>query len=909
MHPDSQEEHTSTVEHYTSTPGEEHLEETVYFTEAQPTSRVDMRSHHDTLGGAMDMGVVNLRDYLMRPILSNNISWSNNNPGMFLAFNPWKTFLENDNIRSKLRDFRYVRGDLNVKITINASRFHYGKMIVAYEPLEEYSGLNRWNNFVTLSQMPYVSINPSMNETQEMTLPFFSQLNWMDWNKEDTYRLGTLKFYIVNQLRQANAEAPNDPDPIHISVFLWMSDPVIKLPTNMPSPQAGFNDKIKTTSASSVGNHEMEGIKAVGSAASKSSRLSSAASAAAGAASSASSRASEVVSNVSNKANDFMTRWNRATGDEYGQGAISKPASAIASYATSVANMGVPVVSELARATEVAVGLGGRIASFFGFSRPANVDNPHYVKPLGYSSLANLVGEDNVVKFTLDPKQEIPISTNNFGLSGEGDCMTFQQMFGRESFLGSVEWTTSDLATEKLVTIPVTPGLHSVQPFGETGLAHFNTMLRWATMPFSAWTGGMRFRFEIVCSNFHRGRFRIVYVTEEDEEADYNTNYTALVDITDTTEVVVKVGWNRAEPWLEISSQASEYPTLNNFIGTTLENPDFNGYLQLYVVNPISGPEINAPAFINVYCCASDDFEVSVPKDPRINDVGASENLVYDTPEDGDWEDNVSPVPQGGYLDNSPEPIGTFEAATLAPALSHRPHDAALHFGERFGSLRAFLKRYTNLVRIDANLFDNGNGLCHTTFRLPNRPAYNHSRSVDSPPGWADQEFYYTLLQHYRACFIGETGAVRYKVCPIIHQTDQGENSRQVYHFTGLSSSTTPYTRGDMDAFGFREIGFNGQYWQPDSVNPAIESEVPYYNPYNFALARSGGLFGMDSSVSEASNKINSVRRDFAYSMITRSEGGAKNATFLVACAAGEDYSLHWLHSAPVTIFQQELES
>lgn len=857
-----------------------------------------MSSDHAALGGAMDVSVVSLGDYLMRPIRIDKFSWSNEEMGRFKTLNPWALFLENSHVKSKLRDFKYVRGDLNVKFVVNASKFHYGKLAVAYSPLHNYSGLPHIPNFVTESQMPLISLNPSKNESQEMTLPFFSQLNWIDWKQARTYDLGELLLYVVNPLMQANSATPDDPDAINVSVFAWMSNPVIKLPTQMGLQEQAGGSNVKNAQRlprNPTGRRAITGRSDPG-------PVQSAASSASNAASTVQKHAKKAVET----GNSIAARWDRATGDEYGQGAISKPASTVASWGESISSWGIPVVSEFAKATEVAANVGGRIASFFGFSRPTNVDNPSVFKPLGYSSLANVVGEDNAVKLTLDPKQEIPIGTSNFGLQGPGESMTFNQMFERESFIGKMSWENSQATDTLLAEIPVNPG---IRPFNGSGWASspdgaefYNTMLGWTTMPFALWTGSMRFRFETICSQFHRGRFQIVYVTEQGETPTYHTNYNTIIDITDTTEIVIKVGWNRMEPWLAIDHHNIVYPNLSDN-GAFPDSNIQNGFLQVRVVNPLSGPDVAAHGEINVYCCGSDDFEVALPTDPHIasgatGELQPGETMVSPTTSTRP----IHPLPQGGFLNDTPEEIGATQSLELAPSLASRPHDASLHFGERFGSLRAFLKRYILAGYHTIDSEGVGYSRLTTGIILPNRPEmYGFGGTVGQSSG--TKQGYHTLLAHYRTCFIAETGGIRYKIIPDMSGSENSEVDTQTHYITQLTT-LEPDTGGSFPPFDQLKDdgqGYHGQYWQPSRLNPAIEAEVPYYNKYNFALARSGGMSGMYPDPADSTDDNTVFRRNLSVMMFTGTSNGDKLPGFTVANAAAEDYSLHWLHSAPVT--------
>jgi hypothetical protein len=113
------------------------------------------------------------------------------------------------------------------------------------------------------------------------------------------------------------------------------------------------------------------------------------------------------------------------SGDEYGKGIISAPASAIAKAAGMLE--AIPMIAPYARATEMVATKVGQIAALFGYSRPAVISDIVLQKPSPTGNLANVDAADAVNRLTLDSKQELTIDSRTVGLDGS-DQMTIDSI-------------------------------------------------------------------------------------------------------------------------------------------------------------------------------------------------------------------------------------------------------------------------------------------------------------------------------------------------------------------------------------------------------------------------------------------------------------------------------------------------
>ena len=188
-------------------------------------------------------------------------------------------------------------------------------------------------------------------------------------------------------------------------------------------------------------------------------------------------------------------------GDEYNEPIISRPASAVARIAGALSN--VPVIAPFARATEIGAGAIAKVAKISGFSSPTNLEYSPMI-PLPKHSFAVTDIQNLTNKVTVDSKQEITLDPRTTGIQ-EDDELPIASIAGRESFLTTFTWDTTQDVETLLFNSRVDPGLKVIN--GDE--FHF-TAAAFAALPFQYWRGTMRYRFQIVCSEYHKDRKSVV---------------------------------------------------------------------------------------------------------------------------------------------------------------------------------------------------------------------------------------------------------------------------------------------------------------------------------------------------------------------------------------------------------------
>jgi len=292
-------------------------------------------------------------------------------------------------------------------------------------------------------------------------------------------------------------------------------------------------------------------------------------------------------------------------GTEYGM--ISGPATTVARIAGIMSQ--IPVISKYARATEMMANAGAKAAMIFGYSRPrVQIENANYV--VGHSSLANVNEGDSSASLALDCKKEITIDPAVCGL-GPQDDMAFANIATRESFIDSFEWTELDPPDRHLYSMRINP-LNGL--LDGSGHAHI-TPAGLVALPFDFWTGSMEVRLQVVSSAYHRGRIRVVWDPSYVKDPNvFNVSYSALIDITESTEVTFKIGWGQDLDYLRVPLLRDHLLNIPRAFSVGDVDPFSNGTLSVYVVNGLTSPADDSTLVeINVFTRMCEDMQVASP--------------------------------------------------------------------------------------------------------------------------------------------------------------------------------------------------------------------------------------------------------------------------------------------------------
>jgi hypothetical protein len=225
--------------------------------------------------------------------------------------------------------------------------------------------------------------------------------------------------------------------------------------------------------------------------------------------------------------------------------------------------------------------------------------------------MANTNVPDAVTKLTMDVKQELTIDPRTVGVDTD-DELSIKHIAGIESYITTFTWTVAGVTGNMLWNTRVGP----MCPIADTTIVptmYWLPACSFAAVPFKYWRGTVRYRFQICCSEYHKGRLRFVFDPQWVSSLEMNLAYTRIVDLVNERDFTIDVAWANSKGWLQVS------PTNSSAFSTTpyvaANNVNYNGVLGVYIENDLTSPNstVNNDIKINVFMSMCDDFDVAEP--------------------------------------------------------------------------------------------------------------------------------------------------------------------------------------------------------------------------------------------------------------------------------------------------------
>lgn len=542
---------------------------------------------------------------------------------------------------------------------------------------------------------------------------------------------------------------------------------------------------------------------------------------------------------------ELMGTTNRLAlqADEYGNGAISKPATAVANVAGMLTK--IPIIGRFARATEIGANAVSKVAALFGYTNPPNISD---VMPIYQMSAPHLATAEISVpyqKLTLDPKTELAIDPTPFGLPNQ-DELALNYLKKKESFFGSTSWSTNDAEGTQMFNARVTPTLRDYVTLqnGATavvGYRHYDTPLSYLSNMFSNWRGALKIRIKVVCSKYHKGRLKLSWDPVSDITAvdpGLNECYTHILDIGETDEVTLEIPYHQALAWLYThDNPTAQGWTLggSNAPGKTVHN----GVLTVRVYNTLEAPSTSSVAVL-FYVSAGDDFEFSNPK----GNITAGSTGV------------ICPVPSFFALQS--EEVSKYHC--FGEKSSPSAERYGMNYGEAILSLRKLLRRshVMDTVPLPNGAINAYNIYRKGISRIPYTPgfvpvAWPTDANKVIGAGTSDYSFVTMhMIPYVAGMYLGIRGGINYTLTVnspivrpddirVIRATDAGSvtaTNRVVQLITSFLGSTTLSTKvANLGSIWNLRDGLAGYAVTSTSVAPSVQFTLPDNNNYNFTLS------------------------------------------------------------------------
>jgi hypothetical protein len=580
--------------------------------------------------------------------------------------------------------------------------------------------------------------------------------------------------------------------------------------------------------------------------------------------------------------------------DEYGKKPVSRIAGAVAKMAGHLTN--IPTIGPFARATEIGAQAIGSIATLFGYSSPVVTEMTH-VRPVAKTNLANTNVECDANKLTLDVKQELSCDPRTVGLDPE-DQMTIAHIAQKESYLAEYPWSIGTAPETLLWQCVVDPSVH--RNLG--GERHFPAPA-FAVMPFKYWRGSMRFRFMVVSSGYHKGRLKIVYDPEGGiGNAEYNTAYTTIVDISQETDFTVDVGWGQATTWRQHAALSGNTLQNTSSLGYTSSSVNYgNGTLSVYVVNELTVPNstIDNDIAVNVFVKMLDDFEVCVPTGLFIRQLRLTKDTLTTAPQALDVEP---------HSDEQGKIAPTLEKSVtqMSNKIPIDDPSSLFHFGEAVGSMRQILKRYSIYEYLSPVASSAGYYMAeYDRPHIPLLPGYSTNPVSSGPPSYAlakgDYTFVFMTPVRYVSCaYAACRGGMRYAydASPLLTSGARNVSGiitrRKDFNYTSSLVASVPANTGTPMGALYNKVldSFDGAALIASAVNPVLSVEVPYYSEYRFIPAKR-----RDTDTFSSSDKFTS---SWTLLLQTEVDNATNNAWCPLYNAAAEDFTCFWYLGPPI---------
>lgn len=826
-----------------TTTAETDVEQTVEFQTDVDQVHVSIDSKIDSTRLQAGTKGAALGDWLSRPVRLATHILAN---GSYLdvQFNPWFDFLDNTIVKDKLKGYSLLSGDLHVKFMVNGGPFYYGSILVGYKP--QGTGYD----FLGTATNDYFDRCVLLSQRQHLCL------------NPTTSQGGEMKLPFFHHKNYLDLTRGSD------AVDMGAIDMISLAPLQRVLGSTDAS-QINITVVAWMSNVQLAAPTSMG----------------------------------------IFSQSGKLDGakDEYGKGIISKPASAIASFAGKLKI--IPQIAPYATATQMIASGIGNLAQLFGFSRPVNLEPVRRYKPLEMGILANSSIEEATEKLTFDPKQELTIDHNITGAS-LNDEMTIKALTSKSSLIGQFDWQMRDAEETKLQTIFATPiSLMRRDVSTEYGYEYFFTPLTHASIPFKYWRGGLIYRFQIMASDLHRGRLLVVYDPKgfsNDSFPDLNSTYCRILDLEETKDFTLPVYWMQDKSWQQVDhSLGGGY--MGDFSGSSgYVDENMNGALRVFVLNELTGPDEDQTNYvrINVYLSGAEDYEVAGLDSHALDNWGFGGDVPgYSTLEvNGAWS-------QSGLLNNAKtarESQPGHDGSEMLEAIGQPTQTDALalvYFGEKFVSFRDMLKRY-NLANVFARSYDDTKTGRSTKYQicLPNFPMYrgradtNGMYQVARGGGLNAVNFNPipgTLMNWLTPAFAARRGGIRYKYMlgeySDVHHTKMVVSRGDEWFDDNIGTSESVLdTPTSNDHAPYSATSRN--LWQGGALTTGnglgVEVELPYYTNKKFSDASTidTATFGDQKHYVEVFDGNRQTHGDFEVFQYV---------------AAGEDFNLSWYVNAP----------
>lgn len=500
-------------------------------------------------------------DILKNPVLIETATWDTTQmPGTeLISFTLPAIFATLDTFHTRmLQVYSYFKPTVNLHFIINPTKFHQGKLIAFYDPMETTvpSGTllkRRVRNQYMATGQPNVILDAGYANTGVIQIPFEHVLSYMTTNSaERAPQMGTVYLMVLNALNvSVGATAELD-----VQVMLSCSDVELHLPIRPHTIQL-ISEEEPLQLESLENPKPSRGFNAV------------------------------VDSIMDAPQNCYDFYYNLFTGNWNGVG------------------------DALGNAWDSTISGTKGLLQIFGMDKPAHPMARTSNRLATIAPLSHMKGVDNSVRLAATP---VGGYTRMDFSSANPNEMNIKQIIMTKMMFRQDMWDTTLAQGVSLMRIPVHPSLSysTVDAGGFTRLQP--TFLSYMSLAFEQWHGSINFRFDFAATQFHTGRILAVFEPNSsttgavDDLVHYTNNPSHLFDLHENKTFEINIPFVSSTPRKNTSNPTA----VTDF---TLNDEVALGWLSLYVYTPLAVSN-NVPNSIqfNSYISAGDDFVFEIPR-------------------------------------------------------------------------------------------------------------------------------------------------------------------------------------------------------------------------------------------------------------------------------------------------------
>lgn len=536
-----------------------------------------------------DTTMHDIKTILERPVNINTYEWSSTDgelsttlPGgsydadtvnYLQQFNfPQQILASSAIVTDKLRNYQYLKSDIEIEVKVNAQPFLQGALMLVYNPyLPKIGDFRRKGTRYLASQTscPYKILSLEEGNSLKMICPYSNIYDLFDLSN-DGNQFGTIYLYVFSQLRGAEL-----PVSCKYTVYARFVNPQLYVPTQ---------------NSISTFDHDIARLESAGYRVRRRQRVAEA----------------------------LLTPACASDTGETKAGPLSTGARGVSLVADALS--GVPVIGKVASTVAWVSRLAAKGLAAIGLSKTisANPAQRMIVKPT--TNLIHTEGVDDST--TLALLQDNGIDGTSF-VPEYKDELSLSYIFGRPNFFHRKYVSGADFSDRKLLTAWEVSPLSSYQ----YGLAlDLKTLylgsFSYASMFGTLWRGTIEYDIKVIKTSFHQGRFAIVFLPETtlaDVPATLGTllttNYNIVCNLKDRQDELGRVEYRVSVPFISNTPWRETYKRDASGLGpdaSTLETS--TGCIALYSLVDLSSPPTtdNGLTFMIAHS-GGEDYQISRP--------------------------------------------------------------------------------------------------------------------------------------------------------------------------------------------------------------------------------------------------------------------------------------------------------